>query len=156
MLSSGFYINGGELINMEIARPFTLLLFLLIPFLYYGHRRSLVDLSLPQRIVSLILRMLIIILLICSLAGVQYLTTHGKLAVIFLADISDSISEEGLKEAQSYIDEAMDNRSDQQIGVMAFTAETQVIRDFQSKSDETLDLAEIKGYWLDENKKSRS
>ena len=139
---------------MEIARPFTLLLFLLIPFLYYGHRRSLVDLSLPQRIVSLILRMLIIILLICSLAGVQYLTTHGKLAVIFLADISDSISDEGLEEVQSYIDEAMDNRSDQQIGVMAFTAETQVIRDFQSKSDETLDLAEIKGYWLDENKKA--
>ena len=93
---------------MEIARPFTLLLFLLIPFLYYGHRRSLVDLSLPQRIVSLILRALIIALLICSLAGLQYLTSCGKLAVIFLADISDSISEEGLKETQSYIDEAMD------------------------------------------------
>ena len=150
---------------MEIARPFTLLLFLLIPFLYYGHRRSLVDLSLPQRIVSLILRTLIIVLLICSLAGVQYLTTHGKLAVIFLADISDSISEEGLKEAQSYIDETMDNRSGQsrfiedsryaeQIGVMAFTEETQVIREFQSKSDEMLDLTEIKGYWLDENEKS--
>ena len=138
---------------MEIARPFTLLLFLLIPLLYYGHRRSLVNLSLPQRIVSLILRILIIVLLICSLAGVQYLTTHGKLAVILLADISDSISEEGLREAQSYIDEAMDSRSDQQVGVMAFTEETQVIRDFQSKSDETVDLAEIKGYRLDENEK---
>ena len=138
---------------MEIARPFTLLLLLLIPFLYYGHRRSLVDLSLPQRIVSLILRVLIIVLLICSLAGIQYLMTGGKLAVIFLADISDSISEEGLKGAQSYIDEAMDSRSDQQVGVMAFTEETQIIRDFQSKSDEVLDLAEIRGYWLDEDEK---
>ena len=139
---------------MEIARPFTLLLLLLIPFLYYGHRRSLVDLSLPQRIISLILRALIIVLLICSLAGIQYLTSGGKLAVIFLADISDSISEEGLTEAQRYIDEAMDNRSDQQVGVMAFTGETQVIRDFQSKSEETLDLGEIKGYWLDEDEKA--
>ena len=139
---------------MEIARPFTLLLLLLIPFLYYGYRRSLVDLSLPQRIVSLILRALIIVLLICSLAGIQYLTSGGKLAVIFLADISDSISEEGLKEAQSYIDEAMDIQGDQQVAVMAFTGGTQVIRDFQSKSDETLDLAEIKGYWLDEDEKA--
>ena len=139
---------------MEITRPFTLLLLLLIPFLYYSYRRSLVDLSLPQRIVSLILRALIIVLLICSLAGLQYLTSGGKLAVIFLADISDSISEEGLKEAQSYIDEAMDSRADQQIGVMAFTGETQVIRDFQSKSDETVDLAEIKGYRLDEDEKA--
>ena len=150
---------------MEIARPLTLLLLLLIPFLYYGYRRSLVDLSLPQRIVSLILRALIIVLLICSLAGIQYLTSGGKVAVIFLADISDSISGEGLKEAQSYIDEAMDSRSDQsrfiedsryaeQVGVMAFTGETQVIREFQSKSDETLDLAEVKGYWLDEDEKA--
>ena len=139
---------------MEIARPLTLLLLLLIPLLYYGYRRSLVDLSPPQRIVSLILRALIIVLLICSLAGIQYLTSGGELAVIFLADISDSISKEGLKDAQSYIDSAMDSQNNHQIGVMAFTEEARVVRDFQSRSDEPLDLGGIKGDWLETDEKA--
>ena len=55
---------------------------------------------------SLITRIIIVVLLILSIAGVQYLKTDEKLAVMFLADISDSISEEGLTKATDYINEA--------------------------------------------------
>ena len=81
---------------MEIARPFLLFLLLLLPALYYGYRRSLVDLTRTQRIVSLIMRGIIIVLLVLSVADLQYLKTDDELAVIFLADISDSISADGL------------------------------------------------------------
>lgn len=135
---------------MEIARPFLLLLLLLLPVLYYGYRRSLVDLSRAQRVVSLILRSLIIVLLILSLADVQYLKTDNKLAVVFLIDLSDSISKEGLEQAQTYITEAMKYRGDRLVSVMVFTDTARILQGFQSEAKQESNLIEIKTQWLGE------
>lgn len=135
---------------MEIARPFLLLLLILLPVLYYGYRRSLVDLSRIQRVMSLILRSLIIMLLILSLADVQYLTTDNKLAVVFLVDLSDSISEEGLEQAQNYIAEAMKYRSDEMVSVMVFTDTVRILQGFQAETNEEPNLLEIKAQWFGE------
>ena len=135
---------------MEIARPFLLLLLLLLPILYYGHRRSLVDLSRTQRLISLILRSLIIVLLILSLADFQYLKPDDKLAVVFLADISDSISAEGLKQAQDYIEAAIKFREDGQSGVMAFTDTVGLVQDFRAETDGEFNLAKIKAQWFED------
>ena len=137
---------------MEITRPFLLLLLLLLPFLYYGYRRSLVDLSRTQRIMSLITRIIIVILLILSVADVQYLKTDEKLAVMFLADISDSISDDGLTETTDYINAAMKSQGgNQQAGLIAFTDKAEVIQGLSEGEDEPdaeLKLAEIKKTWL--------
>ncbi len=140
---------------MEIARPFLLLLLLLLPLLYYGHRRSLVDLGRWQRQISLALRSVIFILLILSLAGLQYLKTDDRLAVVFLADIS----EDGLEEAQGFIDEAIEHRGNDRASVVVFTDTVQVIRDFahdnpttyksEPKTLETFDLVETRAEWLE-------
>ena len=107
---------------MEIARPFLLFLLLLVPALYYGYRRSLVHLTRTQRIVSLITRAIIIVLLILSVADLQYLKTDDELAVIFLADLSDSISTNGLETSTDYINKALESRgAGQQPGVIGFT-----------------------------------
>lgn len=135
---------------MEITRPLLLLLLLLLPVLYYGYRRSLVDLSRTQRIISLAIRAIIIVLLILSVADVQYLKTDDELAVIFLADLSDSISEDGLKKVGDYINESLKSRSkSQQTGIIAFTDKAEILRDFRDESEEELDLAEVKKTWLE-------
>ena len=135
---------------MEIARPFLLFLLLLLPALYYGYRRSLVDLSRRQQIISLIIRAIIIVLLILGVADLQYLKTDDELAVIFLADISDSISADGLETSTDYINEALESRgAGQQAGVIGFTDRAEILKDFRVESEDELDLAEIKQSWLE-------
>ena len=135
---------------MEIARPFLLFLVLLLPALYYGDRRSLVDLTRTQRIVSLIMRAIIVVLLILSVAYLQYLKTDDELAVIFLADISDSISAIGLETSTDYINEALESQgAGQQAGVIGFTDRAEILKDFRVESEDELDLAEIKQSWLE-------
>ena len=135
---------------MEIARPFLFFLLLLLPALYYGYRRSLVDLSRTQRIVSLIMRAIIILLLILSVADLQYLKTDDELAVIFLADISDSISADGLETSTDYINKALESQgAGQQAGVIGFTDRAEILKDFRVESEDELDLAEIKQSWLE-------
>ena len=142
---------------MEITRPLLLLLLLFLPALYYGYRRSLVDLSRTQRVISLIVRIIIVVLLILSVADVQYLKTDDKLAVMFLADISDSISDDGLKKATDYVKESLKLQSgNQQAGLVAFTDKAEVVRALLKNgdaSDTELELTEIKKAWLnaDEN-----
>lgn len=138
---------------MEITRPLLLLLLLFLPALYYGYRRSLVDLSRTQRIISLVTRIIIVVLLILSVADVQYLKTDDKLAVMFLADISDSISDDGLTKATDYVNEALKSRDgNQQSGLIAFTDKTEVVRALLKSGDEPdaeLKLTEVKQAWLE-------
>ena len=138
---------------MEITRPLLLLLLLFLPVLYYGYRRSLVDLSRTQRVISLVIRIIIVVLLILSVADVQYLKTDDKLAVMFLADISDSISDDGLTKATDYVNEALKSRDgNQQSGLIAFTDKTEVVQALLKNRDEPdagLELAEVKQAWLE-------
>ena len=139
---------------MEITRPFLLLLLLLLPVLYYGFRRSLVDLSRTQRIISLCVRIIIVLLLILSVADVQYLKIDDKLAVMFLADISDSISEDGLQKSTEYINEALKSRNgNQQTGIIAFTKKAEIIQapDVQDQkiSEGEFELTDVKKTWLE-------
>ena len=138
---------------MEITRPLLLLLLLFLPALYYGYRRSLVDLSRTQRVISLVIRIIIVVLLILSVADVQYLKTDDKLAVMFLADISDSISDDGLTKATDYVNEALKSRDrNQQSGLIAFTDKAEVVQALLKNGDEPdagLELAEVKKAWLE-------
>ncbi len=138
---------------MEITRPLLLLLLLFLPALYYGYRRSLVDLSRTQRVISLVVRIIIVVLLILSVADVQYLKTDDKLAVMFLADISDSISDDGLTKATDYVNEALKSRDgNQQSGLIAFTDKAEVVRALLKNGDEPdaeLKLTEVKQAWLE-------
>jgi uncharacterized membrane protein len=91
---------------MQFATPGALLLALLIPFfVWYGLPR------LPYRrrrdTISLILRLIIVVLIILSLAGLQTVQASDKLAVVFLVDASDSIDAAARARAEQYIREAM-------------------------------------------------
>ena len=109
--------------------------------------------SRTQRVISLIVRIIIVVLLILSVADVQYLKTDDKLAVMFLADISDSISDDGLTKATDYVNEALKLRDgNQQSGLIAFTDKAEVVRALLKNGDEAdakLELTEVKKAWLE-------
>ncbi len=139
---------------MEITRPFLLLLLLLLPVLYYGYRRSLVDLSRTQRIISLCIRIIIVLLLILGVADLQYLKTDDKLTVMFLTDISDSISEDGLTKSTEFLNEALSSQDgNQQVGIIAFTEQAEILKgpenDEGTKTSGQLTLVDTKQKWID-------
>ena len=139
---------------MEITRPFLLLLLLLLPVLYYGYRRSLVDLPRTQRIISLCIRIIIILLLILGVSDLQYLKTDEKLTVMFLTDISDSISEEGLTKSTDFLSEALSSQDgNQEVGIIAFTERAEILKSPEKNQDTTvsgeLKLVDTKQKWLD-------
>ena len=139
---------------MEITRPFLLLLLLLLPVLYYGYRRSLVDLSRTQRIISLCIRIIIVLLLILGVADLQYLKTDDKLTVMFLTDISDSISEDGLTKSTEFLNEALSSQDgNQQVGIIAFTDQAEILKgpenDEGTKTSGQLTLVDTKQKWID-------
>ena len=136
---------------IEVARPFLLFPLLLLPLLYYGYRRGLVDLPRFQRVINLIVRSLILILLILSLAGVQYLSRNYRLAVIFLVDLSDSISEEGLRKAEDFILKAMKGRGDRKASVIGFAEGVRIIKGFDEDNDGNPDPIRFKKEWLKED-----
>ena len=144
---------------MEITRPFLLLLLLLLPVLYYGYRRSLVDLSRTQRIISLCIRTIIILLLILGVSDLQYLKTDEKLTVMFLTDISDSISEEGLTKSTEFLNDALSSQDgNQEVGIIAFTDKAEILKSPENDQDTIvsgeLKLVDTKQKWLEADEES--
>ncbi len=98
------------------------------------------------------------LLLILSVADVQYLKTDEKLAVMFIADISDSISADGLTKSTDYINEALKSRTrNQEAGVIAFTDKAEILKapgvenQDNSESEADVQLADIRKTWQEAN-----
>src|SRR4030067_1074958 len=73
--------------------PWYLLLLGLLPLLAWASYRSLSGLGPWRRLVAIALRSLVMALLICALAEMQYQRTSDQLTVIYLLDQSQSIPE---------------------------------------------------------------
>lgn len=105
---------------MQFATPAALLLALVIPFfVWYGLPR------LPYRrrrdTTSLILRLIIVVLVILSLAGLQTTQASDKLAVVFLVDASDSIDAAARAQAEAYLRAALARMSpEDRAGIVVF------------------------------------
>jgi uncharacterized membrane protein len=111
---------------MSFTNPNALLLLLLLPvFVFIGWPR----LTYRRRrdIASLIVRLLLVTLLIVGLAGVQVQRTADKLAVVFLIDVSDSVSPAMQSAALEYVRIAADTMGDKdQAAVIVFGADALV------------------------------
>jgi uncharacterized membrane protein len=105
---------------MSFATPLALVLLICIPLVVYlgwprqRYRRT-------RDIISLILRVLILLLLVLSLAGAQAVQSADKLAVVFLLDASDSMGQKAREAALDYIRQALANkRPDDEAGIVLF------------------------------------
>ncbi|HUU82032.1 MAG TPA: VWA domain-containing protein [Phycisphaerae bacterium] len=109
-------------LNMPFAfeKPEWLWLCLLVPVLVLLSLRSLAGLDPVRRVMSLILRSLVIVVLAAGLAEVVKVRTNKDLTVMFLMDRSDSVKEK-LTEQEEYIRAVCEDiPSQDRIGVIDF------------------------------------
>src|SRR5215475_535894 len=107
---------------MTFSTPLALVLLLCIPLvLYLGWPRQ--AFRRRRDIASLILRTLIVLLLVFSVAGAQAVESANRLAVIFLVDVSDSVGQPARESALSYIRQSLPTMGpDDLAGVILFGA----------------------------------
>ncbi|MBI5667033.1 MAG: VWA domain-containing protein [Chloroflexi bacterium] len=117
---------------MTFSTPLALALLLVIPFvLYVGWPRQ--RFRRRRDITSLLLRVVIILLLVLSLAGTQVAQSADRLAVVFLVDVSDSVGQSARESQLQYIRDALAAMGpDDLAGVVAFGANALVERPLSS------------------------
>lgn len=119
---------------MAFTTPLVLILLLFIPAIAwigwpgrgFGQRGE---------IASLVLRLVIVLCLVCSLAGLTWVQPGDKLAVVFLLDRSDSMSQAAQQLAVEYIRQAVESmQPNDQSALVVFGADALVDRSMSSIS----------------------
>jgi uncharacterized membrane protein len=113
---------------MAFARPILLLLLIALPYFAY--------LGLPtgrygrgRAWAALILRCLIVLLVVLSLAGIQSVHGGEELAVVFLVDVSDSVREPERERALAFVEESLSTMGpEDQAALVLFGADALVER----------------------------
>ena len=91
---------------MAFTQPLFLLLLIILPyFVYLGWPKG--RYGRDRAWAALVLRCLIVVLAILSLAGMQSVHGGDELAIVFLVDVSDSVSEEEQERALTFVGEAL-------------------------------------------------
>ena len=112
------------MIPFELTRPWALsVLLVAVPTLVLFFVRSLSDFPRRQRIVSLVMRTLIVLLLVLSLAGLALLRKTDERFFIFLIDQSLSLGKNGLEKADEFLDEALRHIGEHRVAFLPFAAE---------------------------------
>lgn len=113
---------------IQFTRP--LLLLLLLPMGFYTWwltRRSLADLSQFRHKLAFGLRIAIIILLVFALAGARIVRNSANQCVVFVLDVSDSITKAKQDAGLEYINNAIKTmKPDQQVGLVVFGSDASV------------------------------
>ena len=105
---------------MTLSSPLLLLLFLLTPLLLWLGWPSR-GASRGREIVSLVLRLIIFASLVLSLAGLELVRAADNLAVVFLVDVSDSMSDAAKGSAVQWVGQAMqDMKPDDKAAIVLF------------------------------------
>jgi Mg-chelatase subunit ChlD len=120
---------------MSFSTPAFLLLLLTLPvFVWLGWPAR--GPSRRREIVSLLLRLLIALLLVLSLAGLEVRQTADELSVVFLVDNSDSMSPAAKQLAHQFVQAALQHLGPgDRAGVILFGAEALVERPLSSSQD---------------------
>ena len=113
---------------MRFTSPLFLLLLLLVPIAVWMGKPAKGP-GRTRETVSLILRVIIILCLIFSLAGLELVQRGDNLAVVFLVDISDSMPPAAINAEVEYVRLAIEAMSpDDQSAVVLFGADALVER----------------------------
>jgi uncharacterized membrane protein len=114
----------------ELIRPWTLLLLLpALLVLGWYFVRSLSDFPRPQRIVSLIARIILVLLVVLALAGFTWLHTTQEQYVIFLVDQSSSVGENGAEAVEEFLNKTQDHQENHKVSYLSFASRTGAMQD---------------------------
>jgi secreted protein with Ig-like and vWFA domain len=93
--------------SFQFTYPWFLLVLGVVPFFFWQAARSYADLSPGRKKVALAARTLLVVVLALALSGVQFVRSSDNLAVIFVLDASDSISQEQKERALEFVTESL-------------------------------------------------
>lgn len=127
---------------MQLAAPFALLLLLLLPlFLILGWPKH--GFGFRRELISLVTRLVIVLCLIFSLAGVALASSSHNLAVVFLIDVSDSMPADAVSSEVNFVRQALKSmKPDDQAAVVVFGGDALVER-AMSNSQEFPDISSV-------------
>jgi Mg-chelatase subunit ChlD len=112
----------------ELLAPRMLGLALLTPYFVWMIGRSLADLPLAQRILSVVLRTAFVALLAFGLARLARTATTQKVCTVYLVDVSDSVPDAALEDARAAIQQGMDAKpADAIVRVLSFARRPRVV-----------------------------
>jgi Mg-chelatase subunit ChlD len=113
--------------SVELTNPLALTLLILIPVALFVARRSLANLSPLRQSVTSGIRVLILLLVVLALSGLRIKTASDDLAIIFLVDVSASITPMESHNITAAINREIESASPRDyIGVIAFAREPSV------------------------------
>ncbi|WP_437964957.1 VWA domain-containing protein [Sorangium sp. So ce260] len=95
-----------EGVKYELLNPKMLGALLLAPWFVGVLAGSLADLPLPQRVLSVLLRIAFVALIALGLSRLARTATTEKVATIYLIDVSESVTDESLDDARAALDKA--------------------------------------------------
>ena len=114
--------------DYELLSPKMLGLALLAPFFFWMIGRSLADLPLPQRILSVVLRIAFVALLALGLARLARTATTQKIATVYLVDVSESVPDAAIEDARAEITKGLkDKPEDAIVRVITFAKRPRVV-----------------------------
>ncbi len=113
---------------LEFTHPLFLLGLLALPVLVWYGYHGLIDFARWQQRLSLLMRTLIVVLLVLSLAGLTLLQPTREQFVVFAIDESLSIGEEAQQQVQAYLDRAVAARGRHRVAFLSFAAQPGPVR----------------------------
>jgi Mg-chelatase subunit ChlD len=108
---------------LELTRPQCLVGLLLLAVLVFYYRRTLTDFARTQRLVSLAVRSIVLILLVLALAGLTLLRPTRQQYVVIAVDQSLSISGQARKDAEQWVARARELKGSNRLSVIYFAAD---------------------------------
>lgn len=109
--------------HYELADPRALLVLALVPIALASASRSLADLAPAQLVLSATARTLVLATLALALAQPVRTTDRTRTAVVFLVDVSDSITDAALARASDRVREALRARGESEAFVVSFAGD---------------------------------
>jgi Mg-chelatase subunit ChlD len=128
--------------HLDLSDPWALLLLTGVPVLCWYFRRSLVDFSRSQRILSLVCRSLILLLLVAAVCGLSISWPGQQTYVVFLLDRSRSVGEPAWKTGEQFLDQALAQRGRTRVAFLTFDSVPGKLRTDRPTGGHTVDLEE--------------
>ncbi|MEM9074840.1 MAG: vWA domain-containing protein [Myxococcota bacterium] len=116
---------GGD--DYELLQPRWIVVFATTPFLVFAATRSLADLPTAQRWLGVLGRTLLIGLLSLAVARLAKTTDATKVSTIVLVDVSDSVPDAALEEANEVVREAWNARGENDLQVVTFARDARTL-----------------------------
>ena len=114
--------------DYELLDPRNLGVVLLAPYFLWVLGRSLADLPLAQRILSVLLRVAFVAMLALGLARLARTATTQKVCTVYVVDVSDSAPDAALEDARAEVQKALDGRpKDDRVRLVTFAKRPRVV-----------------------------